>query len=87
MIPDARVIKSYVWHKGKCFFVSTIERDSSALFYNHRYNETLVWKYDWENRERGELVGQGEGLKGTIQNHLKICERIYFTGKVEEEET
>ncbi len=27
---DEPKLKSYVWHDEKCYFVSTIERDSSA---------------------------------------------------------
>ena len=58
---DDRVIKSYVWHGEKCFFVSTIERGrSAAMAYGARYNETLVWEYDWAKQEREGLLYQEE---------------------------
>jgi hypothetical protein len=66
-----KVMQSYVWHDGKCFFVSTIDRQSSAaLSQGGTYAETLVWDYDYEKRERGALVGQGEGATGSI---LRTC--------------
>ena len=45
---DDRIIKTYVWHGDKCFFVSTINRESSAAILPAlRYNETMVWEYNW----------------------------------------
>lgn len=82
--PDERVIKSYVWHDNKCYFVSTINRDSSAP-YGGRYAETLVWEYDWDGRERGDLVGQTGGCEGTIVAHQWMCMLIFKTGRCEEE--
>lgn len=57
---DKRLIKSYVWHGDDCFFVSTIERDSSAAIKPPvpRFAETLVWEYDWDAVKRGHLVHQ-----------------------------
>lgn len=84
---DERQIKTYVWHKEKCFFVSTIERDCSALHAPHlRYNETIVWAFDWEKQERGELLLTDGAMKGSIRVHQKICERIYEIGMPEEPE-
>lgn len=80
MSSDERVIKSYVWHKQKCYFVSTIERDSSAMSCQHRYNETIVWEYYWENGERLDYVHQDEDCKHSIKTHLSICERIFKEG-------
>ena len=57
--PDNRIIKTYVWHGDKCFFVSTIERESSAMEGPRRYNETIVWKCEWEKGER-EMLHQYE---------------------------
>jgi hypothetical protein len=83
---DNRVIKTYVWHSGKCFFVSTIERESSAVLGPRRYNETIVWNFGWDNSERGELIYQGEDSTGSIREHQAVCERIFRTGKPGEEE-
>lgn len=85
MEPDQRVIKSYVWHKDKCFFISTINRDSSALAaYGRRYAETLAWEYDFEKSERIEIVGQDEGVEGSITKHMLMCQRLHDTGIAEE---
>lgn len=83
---DDRIIKTYVWYKDKCFFASTIERDSSAIGGPQRYNETLVWEYFWEKNERGKILYQGEDSKGSIHTHQKIVDLLYKTGRVEEDE-
>ena len=77
---DERIIKSYVWHENKCFFVSTIERDSSAMLGPRRYNETLVWEYDWAKHERGEQIGQAEAPRGCIGVHQRIVTEIFERG-------
>jgi hypothetical protein len=51
MKPDVRVIKSFVWHGDDCYFVSTIDRDSSSIM-GGRFAETLVWLFDWETNEK-----------------------------------
>ena len=76
-----KVIQSYVWHEKECFFVSTIERDSSAMLAPGRYNETIVWEYDYDARKRGELVFQDEDSKGRIVKHLILCENIVKIGR------
>jgi hypothetical protein len=81
------LIQSYVWHEGKCFFVSTINRVSSAeLAYGGTYAETLVWEYDYEERKRGNIVGQTEGSTGSISAHIRMCQLIHETGLTEEKE-
>jgi hypothetical protein len=85
MMPDERVIKSYVWHEGKCFFVSTINRDSSAMT-GGRYAETIVWNFDWGKNERGSIVGQRESYTDSIFRHIKICQMLHDKGIIEEEE-
>ncbi len=77
---DNRVIKTYVWHGGKCYFVSTIERDSSAILGPRRFNETMVWEYDWNSDERGQLVYEDEGPTGSIRTHQAVVEAIYENG-------
>ncbi len=78
---DDRVIKTYVWHKGVCFFVSTIERDSSAMGGPRRFNETLVWRYDYEKRERGAQCFQAEDRPGSIVAHQRTVEAIHDVGE------
>lgn len=80
MNADTPIIKTYVWHEGKCFFVSTIERDSSAGDMPCRYTETMVWEYDWEGRERGKQVLEGDGGAGSIRTHMEIVWEIKIGG-------
>lgn len=81
MTPDNRQVQSYVYHEGKCFIVSTITRDSSAMLRPGRYNETLVWAYDWDKRERGEhILHMDEDCEGSIRTHQQIVERIFKEG-------
>lgn len=82
-LPNERVMKSYVWHGEKCFFVSTIERDSSAaILPSPRYNETMVWEYDWDKAERGKWIAQEAAPRGTIGLHMQICSLLHAKGFV-----
>jgi len=84
---DERQIKSYVWHGGKCFFVSTILRDSSACEGPRQYNETMVWPYDWETATRSpNFIYQDGDTAGSIRQHIKACERIHATGNPDKPE-
>lgn len=78
---DERIVKSYVWHDGVCFFVSTIERDSSGID-GGRFNETLVWDYNWEERERGKLIAQDSAPVGSINTHQKIVDTLFRDGNL-----
>lgn len=78
---DTKLIKSYVWHGEQCYFVSTINRESSAaLAYGARYAETMVWLFDWSKNQRTDLVHQGEGPEHSIQTHFSICRKLYEHG-------
>ncbi len=83
---NVRQIKSYVFHEDKCFFVSTIERDSSSFIWDRRYNETIVWTYDWAEGVRGDMICQDEDYQGSIRTHNRICEELYKLGHIKEEE-
>lgn len=74
-------MKSYVWHGEDCFFVSTINRDSSAP-YGTRYAETLVWLFDWERQERlpGLLLQGDSSHEGGITGHIATCEKLHKYG-------
>lgn len=85
MNDDERVIKSYVWHQGKCFFVSTIERDSSAIEGPRRYNETIVWEFDWPSQKRGKQIYQDGDGKHSIAVHLRTCQNLHDAGTPENE--
>jgi hypothetical protein len=84
---NVKVMQSYVWHEGECFFVSTINRESSAaLAYGATYAETMVWKYDYETRERGDFVGQSEGSTDSIYKHVSMCKQLHEHGKLASDE-
>ena len=78
------VIKTHVWHGGDCFFVSTINRRSS-IGDASRYNETMVWTYDWERRDRGNLIGQFDDRTGSIRKHQSVVESLFNHGVCEKE--
>jgi len=84
MEQDNRVMKSYVWHDGsdKCFFVSTIERDYCTMQGLVRGEETIVWDYDYDKKERGDMIWQG----GHICDHLAICRFLYLHGVIPDDE-
>jgi len=70
------IIKTYIYKDDKRYFVSTIERDSSAQLGPGRYNETLV--FDWpEDEKAGKLVSQNEDCKGFIDAHFLACRNIW----------
>jgi hypothetical protein len=72
-------IQSYVHHGGKAWFVSTIERDSSAaVIPSPRYNETIVWEWNPVTRERGEMLTTFEDRKNSIAMHQRVCASLYY---------
>lgn len=80
--PDERKLKTYVWHGDKCYFVSTIMRDSSAELCPGRCAETLTWEYDWQTRQCGDWVDQdGSGFADPFTQHMQIVEDFYRYGK------
>lgn len=81
--PDKPIWKSYVFFENKCFFVSTIERDYETIEGTTRGQETLVWAYDWEKRERiGEILYHG----GHIVDHQATCRCLINWGEIPDEE-
>lgn len=80
------LISTYVRHGEKWFFVSTIDRDSSATASDRRYSETLVWEWDYAKRKTGALLWQGAGWEKSIRVHQACVERIHATGSPEEPE-
>ena len=80
---DVSLIKSYVWHGESCFFVSTFDRDSSAMLGPRRYAETIVWRFNWEKNEKGEILSQHGGSVGSIFTHLQVCQFLHDTGESE----
>lgn len=79
--PDKPIWKSYVWHNGKCYFVSTIERTYDTAAGSMRGLETIVWKYDWEKAERGSMIHQSGG----VIDHQQICRCLVAEGMIPDE--
>ena len=84
---DKRVVKTYVWHGDDCYFVSTIERDSSAAVCvpSPRFNETIVWEFDWDaiarNEEgRGCQVYYSGDNRGSLDEHFRIVLHLSRNG-------
>jgi hypothetical protein len=75
--------QTYVQHKGRWFFVSTINRRSSAMTETELwYAETLVWEWNPETRKRGRMVGQCEGARNSIVTHQEVMGQLYHYGKL-----
>jgi len=73
--------KSYCFRAGKCWFVSTIERTFDTQIGTVRGQETIVWEYDWNRRERLEMVHQASG----IADHQRICRCLIAEGLIPDE--
>jgi hypothetical protein len=74
------LIKTYVKHGEKWFFVSTINRESSAaIIPSPVYAETIVWSTNVVG-ERQELLWQGEAYKGSIKTHQRVVEALAAKG-------
>ena len=80
-----KIIQSYVWHKDKLFFVSTINRQSSS-YIAETYAETMVWECDLETRERKDgVIWMGDGPRDTLNTHLEACRELRHTGQIKEQ--
>lgn len=71
-----------VLHGDKWFFVSTINRRSSAD--GQIYAETLVWEWDRKTAKRGDMIGQDENCKDSLFAHQRMVQRLFDTGKCDE---
>ena len=79
------VCQSYVHFKTKCWLVSTINRESSALGADGlMFDETMVWGWDTANKKRlsDDIVFQGEGPLC----HIKVVTSLLRTGEFPKDE-
>lgn len=82
-LTDDCIWKSYVWHKDRCIFVSTIERTYEGYsFGSKRGYETIVWEYDYASGKRGEQLLQC----GDVVDHQAICRCFIAFGEIYDEE-
>lgn len=81
MRPDNSRAKSYVFHEDECFFISTIERDSSMpADPPSRIYETIVWEYDWKMTKRGGLLYQDGSSAHNLEIHFEMCRQLHASG-------
>jgi hypothetical protein len=83
-----KVAQSYRFHKDRLFFVSTINRQSSAMITDPPwYSETFVWELDPDNpTSTGNLVHESSSHLNDIANHLEISRQFFKNGKANEED-
>lgn len=76
-----QLAKSFIKHKDKHYYISTINRQSSSvLAYGHVYSETLAWEWLPDSERRGEQVAQDDGLENDIKSHIRIINFIINGG-------
>lgn len=81
---DKPIASTRVWHEGKAFDVSTIDRPSSAAaMYEAMYAETLVFEV-LPDGKRGHLVAQGEAAQGAIHVHQDMVAQLRKFGKCDD---
>lgn len=83
---DVSTITSKVRFGDKWFYVSTIDRDSSAILGPRRFAETIVWEFDPITNKTGEMIWEGSGLEGSIFTHLQVCQFLHEDGSPEPQE-
>jgi len=73
-----RVALDIVEHNGVQYRVSTINRESSAM-YGGMYAETIVFSVP-----HNEILAQDEAPEGSTLGHQRMCEAFRKYGKVPE---
>jgi nuclear transport factor 2 (NTF2) superfamily protein len=75
------ILKTYVYHKdGRCWYVSTIERnyEYDADFGMMRGRETIIWEWDPETKKQCDMIGQF----GPSHTHFDICINLLEKGEL-----
>lgn len=76
---DISLAKEIVTFEGAYFYISTINRESSAeLSYRSHYAETIVWEWypKKEGDKRGKIVGQDEAAEGSLVGHKRMVHQF-----------
>jgi len=82
-----KLAQTYVWHEDAAFFVSTINRRSSAVIApDHIYAETIVWRWDPDKREATEMIWTGSDCADCIETHNDVVLKLFDTGEVSDHE-
>jgi len=83
-ITNTNLAKDFIAYKEKHFFVSTINRRSSAaLAYGGLYAETMAWEWNPATNTRGSCVGQDASGEDSLMAHKRVCENLRTHGVVE----
>lgn len=83
-----KVAQSYIFNEDRLFFVSTVNRQSSAMITNPPwYSETFVWELDSNNpTDTGNLVHESSSCLNDITNHFNICMQFFKNGEANKED-
>jgi hypothetical protein len=82
-----KIIQSYVWHRPndsieKIFFISMIERESSAVHaYGAKYFEIAIWEVDEEFKKLEPMLFC-EG--GNLKDYFNLCVQFSKYGEIKE---
>ena len=78
-----QLAKSFISCNGKHYFVSTINRESSAvLAHGDLYAETIAWEWNPETNTRGEQAKQDESCMDSLEGHKRVMDFIYHGGLI-----
>ena len=78
-----QLAKSFISCNGKHYFVSTINRESSAMLaHGDLYAETIAWEWNPETNTRGEQVKQDSSYENSLEGHKRVMDFIYHGGLI-----
>ncbi len=78
-----QLAKSFISTNDKHYFISTINRESSAMLaYGSIYAETIAWEWNPETNTRGEQVKQDESCENSLEGHKRVIDFIYNGGLI-----
>lgn len=83
---ESTLCQSYVRHETSYWFVSTINRESSAMLGSRMYAETIVWAWNPETKLKEKLVHMDSDDEGEISTHQSVVEKIHKSGAFWEKE-
>jgi len=78
---NEKLVQTYVKHEDQWFFVSTINRESSASESpGFEYAETIAWKIAHDNT-RQEMLDIRTDMRNHIQTHLNYIHSLFEFGE------
>ena len=75
--------QTYLYRPDGAWFVSTINRRSSARYDDVEYAETLVWTLD-ANDNRDKLVWQGSDARNSLTTHVDAVTKLHRKGRIDD---